>query len=102
MALLDTAEDIRKARLLGNPVADPAKVEKIIKAALAAIEKEAERVDARRVDIFMSVANVARILVERTENPEWPLNVRHEWHALFMRTLTRNLARNLAKRLPPF
>lgn len=99
--LLDDIEDIRESRRLGLPIADPAKVEKIVLAALAAIEKEAELRDARRVDIFMSVANVARILVERTENPEWPLAQRHGWHTLFLATLSRTLKRNLAKRLPP-
>lgn len=99
MAILDPIEDIRAARKAGLPLGDPAKLEKIIRAGIDAIEKSAEDVDARMADVFMATENVARIMLTKTEKPEWDKATRAHYHATFLNTLAKALARDLDKRM---
>lgn len=98
MAILDPIEDIRAARAAGFPIGDPAKMEKIIKAAVDAIEKTSADVDARLVEIFMSTSNIARIMITKTEKQEWDKAARAFYHKTFLITLAKTMARDLDRR----
>lgn len=98
--ILDTAEEIAAARAAGQPVADPAKLEKMLKAIMPVIETEAAKAGARNTDMMMLVCNITRIYLRRIGNPQW---TKENWafhHAVFLNTLDHCLRRDPARRLP--
>jgi|CXWL01.1.fsa_nt_gi hypothetical protein len=100
MAILDPFEDIRAARAAGLPLGDPAKLQKIIPAAVMAIEVTAGEVDASIVDVFMAISNVARIMIKKIENPAWDKGTRAAYRVTFLETLKKGLLRDLERDYP--
>ena len=98
--ILDTAEEIAAARAAGQPVADPAKLEKMLKTIIPVIETEAAKVGARNADMMMLVCNIARIYARRIGDPSFSKEAWTIHNAALLNTLDHCLKRDLARRLP--